>query len=84
MNSTLLMPFVDESENFTNGFECGQLWEKMTNDAVFENQLIHSENKEQIILMLVHFGYEYKIVDCGDGCWCFLSGNPINISSVLT
>lgn len=26
--NSLLMPFYDESKSFTNGFECGILWQK--------------------------------------------------------
>lgn len=76
-NSILLMPFLDESGSFTNGFECGKLWEKMTESVSVEEQLIHSENIEQIKLMCEHFGYEATFQDCEDGCWHYLTCKPI-------
>lgn len=81
--SVLMMPFLDAGESFCNGFECGMLWQMFKCNESMENRPIHLANKEQISLMCDHYGYEYKIIDCGDGCWCFLTANPINISSLI-
>ena len=59
MNNTLLMPFIDESESFTNGFECGQIWEKISQGETLEKYLCHSENEEQIKMICESFGVEY-------------------------
>jgi hypothetical protein len=80
----LLMPFLDEGENFTNGFECGQLWEKMSKDEVITSKLVHSVNCNQIELMCEHFGYEYEMMDCLDGCWHYLTCKPIDINQFKT
>lgn len=61
MSNTLLMPFVDASENFTNGFECGQIWQRISEGEAFEKQLIHSENKKQIDMICGLFGVKYTI-----------------------
>jgi hypothetical protein len=78
---TLIMPFEDESESFTNGFECGQIWEKMTNCVVFQDQIVHACNKLQIQLMCDHFGYHGKFVDAGEE-WTAFTGAPVDISSI--
>ncbi len=59
MNNTLLMPFIDESESFTNGFECGQIWEKISQGEILEKYLCHSENEEQIKMICESFGVKY-------------------------
>lgn len=59
MNNTLLMPFIDESESFTNGFECGQIWEKISQGERLEKYLCHNENEEQIKMICEGFGVEY-------------------------
>lgn len=78
----LLMPFVDQSENFTNGFECGQIWEQMIEEKEISNRPVHSVNVKQIELMCEHFGYEFSVTDCEDGCWHFLTCKPIDISNL--
>lgn len=60
MSNTLLMPFIDNSESFTNGFECGQIWEKISQGETLDNYLCHTENEEQIILICESFGVSYK------------------------
>lgn len=59
MRNTLLMPFIDESESFTNGFECGQIWEKISQGETLEKYLCHDENEEQIKMICESFGVEY-------------------------
>lgn len=80
--NTLLVPFVDESHSFTNGFECGMIWELMSNNVFIEDKPVHNENLEQIKLIAEHFGYDYSLKDGEDGSWHFLSGKPISIDSV--
>lgn len=75
----LLMPFVDESSSFTNGFECGQIWEEMTQGKEFSKRLVHTENIEQINLMADHFGYVIE-VETNCDCWSYITGQPIDIS----
>lgn len=61
--NTLLMPFLDESESFTNGFECGQIWQRISEGETFEKQLIHTENKEQVEMICRSFGVDFGIVE---------------------
>lgn len=82
MQNTLLMPFLDESNSYTNGFEVGLLWEKMSNGETFSNQLIHDENVDQIKLMCDHFGYEYSITSTTED-WAYLTASPVNISALI-
>lgn len=68
------MPFIDASESFTNGFECGQIYQMMERKEVFENYLIHSCNKEQIKLIAIRFGYAITVSESIDIEWCYLNG----------
>lgn len=77
------MPFVDQGESFTHGFECGQIWEEMTESKEIENKPVHSVNVEQIEMMCEHFGYQFTLIDCEDGCWHYFIAKPINISNIL-
>jgi hypothetical protein len=61
MSNTLLMPFIDASESITNGFECGQIWQKISEGESFEKHLIHSENIGQIVKICETFGVSYKL-----------------------
>lgn len=78
----LLMQFLDESENFVNGFECGKLWEQISNNLEIQNLPIHSTNIEQIKLMCDSNGYICTFEDCHDGCWHFLTCKPIDITNL--
>lgn len=51
----LLMPFVDASDSFTNGFECGQIWEKIKQGGSMLGYLVHLENSAQIQMICDHF-----------------------------
>lgn len=76
------MPFIDKSGSFTHGFECGIIWERMSIADGLIERVIHSENKEQIVMICEHFGYEYSFSDLGDG-WDNLICRPIDISAVI-
>lgn len=76
--NTLLMPFLDESESFTNGFECGKIWQMVSEGETFENQLIHAENKEQIEMICRSFGVEFGIVE-HDETWSYLTVKSIQL-----
>lgn len=57
----MLMPFKNDDENFTLGFECGKLYSEMEQGKKIEYQLIHSENAEQIKLICSRFGYSCNL-----------------------
>lgn len=77
----LVMPFVDESESFTNGWECGEIWAEMERGTSFDKKLIHTVNIKQINLMCEHFGYSHIIKEYDD-TWAYLTASPIDISSL--
>ncbi len=81
MKSVLLMPFLTDDPIFTEGFECGMLWEKMKNSESFDLLPIHVANIKQIELICHHFGYEYKINSYDDE-WSQLTANPVDISNL--
>ena len=57
----LIMAFIDETKSFVHGFECGRLWEWMTEGKDFDNYLIHSKNNKQVKKMLKIYEYDYRI-----------------------
>jgi hypothetical protein len=73
MSNTLLMPFIDASESFTNGFECGQIWQRVSDGESFERCLIHSCNVEQIKMICESFGVKYSIKKSSDSEWSLLT-----------
>lgn len=80
MSNTLLMPFIDESESFTNGFECGQIWQRVSEGETFEKQLIHTENRRQIEMICELFGVDYSIKEAEHlPEWSYLTVNKITI-----
>lgn len=83
MSNILLMPFKDQSESFTLGFECGKIWDTMGRNESIENLIVHVANQEQIILMCDHFGYTRECKEVGDDCWMYLTAQPVDISNVL-
>jgi hypothetical protein len=77
MSNTLLMPFVDESESFTNGFECGQVWQRISDGESFERCLIHKCNEKQIEMICESFGVKYLIQKSADPEWSLLTVESI-------
>lgn len=77
----LMMPFLDESPNFCNGFAMGQMWEKMSNSEEFERHAVQQANGGQVELMAAHFGYEYALTEY-DEEWLLFTGKPVDISTI--
>lgn len=75
-SNTLLMPFLDASETFTLGFECGQYWQQISEGETFERQLIHTKNIKQIELICRTFGVECGI-EVVDETWSYLTVKSI-------
>lgn len=80
--SQLLMPFTDGSEAFTNGFECGQIWEMLKNGESITDRYVHVENRKQIEMICEFYKADYLIMDCPlTEYWVVLnvlSNRPIN------
>ena len=71
----LVMPFKDQSPEFAHGFECGQLWQQMTDRKIIEGEQINAENREQVEMICKRFLYEYKIGVSVNG-WCSFDATP--------
>lgn len=68
----LMMPFIDGSESYVNGFETGQLWELLNNGELLHNRPCHISNKEQIKMMCDLLNCNYSMEDI-DECWFYLN-----------
>lgn len=77
-DNILIMPFIDESESFVNGFEAGQIWELLQAGEMIESRPCHLSNKEQIKMICELFNCNYMIEDIADG-WAILTVKPIVI-----
>ena len=67
------MAFIEQSELFVHGFECGQIWEQARNGNQFDEYPFHTINEDQVKLILELHGYKYTIESLDDP-WCILSG----------
>jgi hypothetical protein len=55
-----LMPFDDESESFTNGFECGQMFNTLESGKDIDKKITHTVNRNQLRKMCELFNYEFS------------------------
>ena len=76
MGGTLLMPFLDESETFCLGFECGQVWVKIEEGETLTGYLVHTKNIEQIKLICRSFGVECGIETVNED-WSYLTTKSV-------
>ena len=68
----LILPFFDDSESFTLGFECGSIDGRMIAGENF-NATVHSKNKAQI-----EAGAKMRGYTC---TWAFLNDDWLNLSA---
>jgi hypothetical protein len=78
----LVMPFLDESESYCNGFELGQIWERMKNGDQINTQPVHVTNKKQLVLCCEYHGYEGHFTPM-DADWILFSAQHIDITSLI-
>ncbi len=76
--NTLLMPFLDDSENFTLGFETGQIWVKVESGEILENYLFHTKNIKQVELIMKSFLSDFDIEVTNED-WSLLDMKRIEI-----
>lgn len=75
-----LMAFFDESVSFCNGFECGQIWQRMdAKEPLAQN--VHAANVEQIKAMADVHGYQvdftlYSPGEDPENTWRWMIGAP--------
>jgi len=64
----LVLAFDSDDQEFTRGFEAGQLWERLERDG-FVHQLIHAENAEMVMRMAESRdrGLTFTAEDVGNG-----------------
>lgn len=77
MSNVLLMSFDDESENFTNGFECGQIWEKLQSAENLDRYLVHTCNIPQIQKIAQVFLTELEIEENEE--WSYITTKKFNV-----
>lgn len=59
---SLVMPFLNESADFSYGFECGKLYQEMRQGKLKIEGSFHQVNYQQFVLMANLWGY--KITKC--------------------
>ena len=83
----LLCKFIDDSESFVLGFECGLIWSHLANRTQY-SFTAHRKNIQQLELMANHFECFFIVNDAyedGDDEsyqlindeWCLVDFNPI-------
>ncbi len=77
-NYSLIMPFVDQSNSFTFGFACGQIWETMKMGKKIEGFLFIDKCRQQIEMICQANNYSYRIECIDDTCWCKLIAELTN------
>ncbi len=68
----IVMPFLDQSNSFTHGFECGQIWQLLGTGKPIVRRLCHTKNQEQIRLMCKRFHYNF-LMEKYDHDWSYLT-----------
>ena len=78
MSNTLILPFIDQSSSFVNGFEAGQIWTALENGEAIQCRACHVQNEKLIHNMCEVFGLtegydaDYYIESGSDG-WVYLT-----------
>jgi len=81
MKHCLLVPFDDESFSFTNGFECGQIWQELQNGNDIKKRLSHTCNRNQIRLICEFFNCSFSFEAISEE-WDYLT-TELNILNKL-
>lgn len=58
---TLFFEFIDQSENFAYGFECGRIWEIIKSGETISEMMCNSANVLMINQMCRMFNCNYEI-----------------------
>jgi len=74
----LLMPFIDDSNSFVHGFECGQIWTLIEQKKPLEKYLIHKSNEKQV-RMICDRAYYSCAIETIDDTWSYVTAK-INLS----
>lgn len=68
----LALKFPDASENFSHGFACGIIWQKLKSDESEFSETILEANREFIETMCCVTGWTEDIENIGDG-WLYVT-----------
>lgn len=74
MSLDRFIPFFTDSPDYVQGFECGIIWNMLTEGAPIHAMNIHTANAAQIVLMCVELGVSYRISE-QDSTWSLLTAN---------
>lgn len=72
MSEVLFLEFVDQSENFAYGFECGRIWEMIKSGETISNMVCNVANVLLIHRMCQMFNCDYTIDPIADD-WIHLN-----------
>lgn len=68
----LILEFINDSPSFTQGWECGTIWQRMMNGEDILNEYVHTANKAMLERISVKLGYQYSI-DEVDETWTLMT-----------
>lgn len=77
-DNILLMPFINDSKNFTLGYESATIFEKVQNGETLTDYLFHSENIKQVEIIMKTLLSEFDIEQVNDD-WALLNMKSIEI-----
>lgn len=78
----LLVPFDDESHSFTNGFECGQIWQQLETGNDVIKHVTHTINRNQLRKICEFFEYDFSFEFINED-WDYFTAK-MNIMDKLT
>lgn len=76
-NYGLIMPFLDASESFCHGYECGLLDQRMSLGTAIEQITVHTVNVGQIELICQKNGYRGEFANSEVEGWTYFEAKKI-------
>lgn len=73
----LVMPFHDESQSFSNGFEVGMIWVELRDGTFKGRRTVRVENQRQLEATARVFKKRAVFEDCGTEGWLWFSIEPL-------
>ena len=65
---SVVMPFIDQSETYTLGFECGQIFSDLDKE-IYTDHMVHRKSIEQIRLIADYFECDCDIKNTSIAEW---------------
>jgi hypothetical protein len=76
MAYSLVLAFPDQSPNFVHGFDCGRIWQQMSDGKLIIEATMVSEVRATVEAMAMAKGWTEDIKDIGDGWISVRLENP--------